>query len=60
MDFPWKLDTNMLAFLFLCNNPAAFVPKVLGLFLWLCAKKLKRQFASSFHSVHQIIYGFLF
>ena len=53
---PLSLDTNMLAFLFLCKNPAAFVSKVLGFLLWLSAKKLKRQFVSRARSAPQIFY----
>ena len=39
---------------FLCKNPAVFVPKILGFFWWLSAKKLKRQFVSRARSAPQI------
>ena len=48
----WGMD--MLAFAFLGENPAVFAAKILGFFLWLSAKKLKRQSIPRACSARQI------
>ena len=50
----WHWDTELLAFSFLCKNPAVFVNENPRIFLWLSAKNFKRQPASPACSAHQI------